>query len=140
MEYVSPDNCNACGICKKTWHFNFKPLWKDGLISFFECAGGMPCPANYDNIMQHVWRNEHWTKAIFDLALGSVHKYHVEAMFLQLIAVSFIAVQKYKGEMCWVICREKKKGMYPPFRWKNDDNWLGLYLQNPSSKRRWNVL
>ena len=90
--------------------------------------------------MTLVWKNEHWTKAIFDLAPGSVYKYHVEAMFLQLRAANLLSIHVIEGTLKWVVARQNKKCRYPPHNWKLDECWNGVWLQDSKAKRRHNVM
>jgi superfamily II DNA helicase RecQ len=121
----------SCPVCctKERKHF-FKPLRKEGVIEFFDTVGDFPLKPTYDSIMGLVWKDDFYTRAIFDLKVGSVNKFHVEAMFLQLVAARLIAVEPWKGQLRWVVCREAKSrngnGRYPPYRWKNDANWEGI--------------
>ncbi len=75
---------------------------------------------------------DYWIRAIFDLKQGSINKFNVEAMFLQLIAARIIAAENWKGKLSWVVCREERAGdcLFPPFRWKDHSNWSGIRLMS----------
>ena len=121
-------------MCSRERQHYFKPLRKAGLVEFFETVEDLPCAPTYDKLMNLVWKDDFYKKAIFDLK--SVNKYHVEGMFLQLIAARLIGIEPWKGELRWVICREAKSqnGRHPPYKWKNDDNWAGMTLFDENRK------
>ncbi len=130
---------NSCPNCIKdvksneSWIHYFRPIWKEDVISFLKNNGKLPFDATYNNLVGLVWKDDYWTKEIFGIA--SVYKYHVEAMFLQLIAARLVAAEMFEGKLCWVVCREKGKSRYPPHRFDDDKNWDGIYLRDdPKNK------
>ena len=81
-----------------------------------------------EGLLSLVWKNEHWTQAIVDLKLCQTKKYHIEAMFLQLLAAQFISAEVIDKELRWTIGREDTMEKYPPFTCTNETNWLGIHL------------
>jgi len=140
-----PDEClpcgNACPICTGQWKHYFLPVRKDGILAFFQNSDDLPCEATAVKLIGTVWKNDHWIKAIFDLAPGSVCKYNVEAMFLQLIATRLLSIVCINGNFKWIKTRETSSTKaYPPFLYTNDSNWNGVNLIDPTKNRRHNVL
>ena len=141
-DYISVKTCHGrCAFCldsklKDSFGYQYRPLWKDGVISFLENEGRLvSCQGIYNN----VYKNDHWTKEIFDLKVSTVAKFHVEAMFLQLIAAGILGTEVRDGRLFWSVIRQNVKGHYPPHNWKLDDSWIGVWLYNDSDKRKYNV-
>ena len=107
---------------------------------FLEDSGGFNKDATVDNLLDLVKNSEHWKKAIFDIAPGSVYKYHVEAMFLQLIAAQLISAEIESGKLVWKVSRDKeKRNAFPPYRWKDTKNWDGIYLRDEGKERKYKI-
>ena len=110
--------------------YQYRPLFKEGVVTFLENEDGLPCEATYDNLIGLVYKNEHWTKEIFDVKVSSVPKFSIEAMFLQLIAANLLSVDVIKGKLMWIVSRQNIKGRYPPHNWKLDTSWISVWLQS----------
>ena len=128
---------SACPVCTNEWGKYFRPLWKDGVVSFFDNIGEFPCDATYDKLMSLVSTSKYWTQAIFDVKCSTLCKYHYEAMYLQLIAAGLIRAETWRGNLSWVICREESTAdmMFPPFCYRDSNNWKGISLVRTSKKR-----
>ena len=132
---------NVCTICTGQWKHYFLPVRKDGILAFFQNSDDLLCDATSAKLIGTVWKNDHWIKAIFDLAPGTVCKYNVEAMFLQLIATRLLSIVCINGSFKWTKTRESSsKQAYSPFLYTNDSNWNGVNMINTSKSRRHNVL
>ena len=130
---------NACPVCTGEWPKLFRPMWKNGLMLFFENVGEFPCDATVDKLMELVIASEFWTKAIFDVQCKTLRRYHYEAMYLQLIAAGLLGINTWRGNLCWVLQRESREdgALFPPFRYKRHSNWKGLSLVASSKKRHY---
>ena len=100
-----------CGMCNGEWGDNFLRVRKEGVLRWFdsgEVRDTFPMKATVKNLMDLLWKKEACTNGIFDLAVSTVNKYNVEAFFLQLIGLKFIAIEKRRdNNLYWIICRER---------------------------------
>ena len=109
-------------------------------MAFFQNSDDLPRDTTVGKLAT-VWKNEHWINAIFDLIPGSVCKYYVEAMVLQLIAPQLLSIADRNGTSKWLKTRESSsKRAYPPFLYMNDSNWNEVNLIDPSKIQCHNVL
>ena len=94
------------------------------MTSFLDNVGEFPCDATLGKIMDLVTTSEYWTEAIFNVKCNTLRKNHYEAMFLQLIAAELIRAESWRGNLSWVICREKETEdeIFPPYRYKDAKN------------------
>ena len=113
----------------------FLPLSKEGVTAFLEPEDGLRLPATTAGLINLVWKNEYWTQRIFDLKVYKTSKTKIEAIFLQLLAVRFIAAKCKDDGVYWVIEREESRRPYPPYRYLNGDNWIGVHLISAGQKR-----
>ena len=123
------NNCgDACSICTGDYQTLFKPLCRAGVTMFLEREDGLRGPASVGTLVSLVWKNPFWTTTIFDVKMYKTAKYHIEAMFLQLIAAQFLVAVAVDGELHWKIGQENTTAQYPPFRYRATKNWAGVHL------------
>jgi len=119
----------ACPICNGEWKKSFLPISKDGMLYFFKDVEELPCLGTYDNLIDLIWKKEHWIEQIFDKKMSGVTKGQLEGLFLQLIAIRLIGLGMRSGLMTWVVLREQNSKLtYPPHRYADDNNWAGIHL------------
>ena len=57
-------------------------------------------------------------------------------MSLQMIAIRFIAADDVDDKLRWTIGRDDSTEQYPPFRYMNEENWVGFHLLPSNHKLR----
>ena len=125
---------NACPICNGEWSKSFLPILIAGMFHLFKDVEDMPCLGTYDNLLDLIWKKEHWIEQMFDKNMSSVTKGQLEGLFLQLIANRLIGLVKRNGALTWNVLREQNSElMYPPHSYANSSNWTGIHLM-PCSK------
>ena len=95
----------------------------------------MPWDATMDNLMNQVWGQEHWMKAIFDRVQSSVRKYNVEAIFLQLIAARSIGIEKRNSKFVWVTKQKETQSAFSSFNYDDNACWCGIYLETNATQK-----
>ena len=134
---TSGDDCgDKCPICSGDYDELFLPISKEGVISFLQRSDGLRGGATVDGLLALVWKNDYWTPRIFDQKQYLLSKYHIEAMFLQLIAARFISAHCVDNELHWVVERDNTGEEYPPYRYTRDSSWIGVNLLPKTHKRR----
>jgi hypothetical protein len=130
-------------MCNAEWDDNFLPVRKDGVLRWFdsgEVRDTFPMKANVNNLTELLWKKESYTNGIFNLAVSTVNKYNVEAFFLQLIGLKFIALEKRKdGILYWVIGRERTNEFMQTPLYKLDCNWKGINIFASDTKFRYAI-
>ena len=113
---------NACPVCTGEHDETFLPVSKQGVSLFLTREKGIQNATSVDQLISLVWKNDHWTKRIFDLKVYQTRKYHVEAMLLQLIAVRFLVAQCDDDAIKWTLGEEQTDEEYPPYAFMIDGN------------------
>ena len=95
------DRCDGkCPICSGDFSSTFLPVNQDGVRSFLErCDVFRGGKANADGLIACIWKSDALAKSVFGLQLASIHKYNIEAMFLQLLATRLIEAVVKNGEL-----------------------------------------
>ena len=120
---------HTCPICNGEWDKSFLPILKKGTLHFLKDAEELPCKAMYDNLINLIWKNEHWIEKIYNRKLQGVTKAKLEELCLQLIARKLIGIVKRNQVLTWSILRERNSKMtYPPHRYEDDKNWDEISL------------
>jgi len=133
----------TCAICatdrkKDMWCNNFMPVSRYGLSIFFRRETNICQEATYDNLIKLVWDNETWIEQIFDKKKGTINKYNVEAMLLQLIAADILDARRYRGIFKWTLARESNSAT-SPFNYEKESVWCGINLIS-EQKRKYKLL
>ena len=138
-------------LSRLVWNLELRPMQLDVLLQLFSKQNKMkrllvvqPTGGGKTHIIRMVgtmlslvWKQEHWIHAIFDRAMSGVYKYHVEAMFLQLISAELLTLQDRDGKLKWTVARDTtSNAIFPPFRYECDTNWDGIVLQDAKKPRR----
>ena len=119
LDSSGSDTCKTmCPACRKNKgkQYPFRTIYVDNLIKWFESEkvqSAMPLEVTYDNngdsLTNLLWSDPTSIEEIFNAKKGSLGKYNVEALFLQLIAAEIISIKvRSNGSMQWVFNREKK--------------------------------
>lgn len=134
------ESCDGkCPICanhwtKDRWGDNYLPVSREGLTLFFRRETDLGKKATYDNLVNLVWNNDTWIEQIFDKKRGSICKYNVEAMFLQLIAADILDAKPRNDELKWVLSRQTSS-VVSPFNYELDANWSGIDVIDPKKRK-----
>lgn len=109
--------CPTCRSKGKDWFKLFRKGYRKSIINWFESSkvqDVMPLPATFDNngdnLTALLWKDDDAIMNIFDLKKsGTIKKYHVEALLLQLIAAEIITlkVANNSKSMNWAFNRVK---------------------------------
>ena len=127
------DACgDSCSIFTGEYHKLFLPILKSGVIEFIQLEDRLRTVASANGLVNLVWKNDHWTKRIFNLKVYGTRKFQVEGMFLQLLTARMIPAMMITNELRWTICRKNTGETYPPFRYSDDNNWIGVHLLSDS--------
>ena len=70
-----------------------------GHLHFFKDVDELPCKGTYDNLIDLIWKKEHWIEQIFDKKMSGLMKGKLEGLFLQLIANILIGLVRKNGTL-----------------------------------------
>ena len=111
-------------------------LRKDGVKAFLRSLlwRSFPAKATKNNLISLVWSQQATIHAIFDRAQKSVRKYNIEAFFLVMLTSHFIKVERWGGELLWVIGTDGVGVLDTDATFECDKNWVGIPVFPQSTK------
>ena len=78
-DYVIPCG-GACPVYSGQFCKYFQTIWIDSSVALFEnVCNTFPMKATTNGLFNLLYKNNLWTEAIFDYAIGSINKYHIES-------------------------------------------------------------
>ena len=83
-----------------------------------------------------VWKNAYWTLRIIDQKIYLLSKYHIIAMFLQLVAAHFISAKDVKNDLQWLVEQDHTGKEYPLHGYTEDATWVRFNLLPNTYKHR----
>ncbi len=129
MRYLSPaehsildsspavGRCTTCPICNRTYHKDFIPVYRIGVVSFLEwLIATTKLPLTVDLKMQVsslLTCSDYWKEIIFDKASSSVSRVNLDALFLSLAASGILEIQNTTDGIKWVIGRQSLVATLP---------------------------
>jgi hypothetical protein len=124
-----------CPICTNEWSKTFNPVDVMGIIHFFDsnyatrsfpmAIDSFQCP----DLANLIWKNDVAIQLIYDRMPGTIAKYNVEALIVQLLNIKVLELSKVTadghGEI--VLGREKIEGSeFFTDKYKNTDIYDGI--------------
>jgi hypothetical protein len=126
---------DKCPICTEEWSKTFKPVDVMGIIHFFDsnyatrsfpmAISSYQCP----DLANLIWKNEVAIQLIYDRMPGTIAKYNVEALIVQLLNIKVLEISKVTtdghGEI--VLGREKiNDSEFFTDKYKNKEIYTGI--------------
>ena len=137
------DSCvTQCPICNGSWSDFFLPVFKQSLIDFFSgeiVNHAFPLIVTKDSLTDLLWNSPEWILKIYNKQKGSLNRYNIEAMMLQLLANEIVEIciidgtEKYKFKR--QLITDDAGELTPQPCYKNDNYWIGIRLLGDTTKR-----
>ena len=122
-----------CPRCSRTWAKIFLPIRKSKLIKLFESTywhSSVPLVADKDNIV-HVLLGKTSKWRIEDIyGKKTVAKYNVDALFLQLISLNILVLNKVDDKLIWMLGQkpDPDKSCDSILNYQMNDTWKYITL------------
>ena len=134
----------ACPICSGCFRKYFRVIWKDAAVAWLDgVRDQFPLKATAHDIFDLLYKNKFWTESIFDVTVGTLNKYNIEAFLLQLIATGVLNAEKrgdqHNGfELFWVLCdEERNEGARRVKCYTIDSYWDSVCTHNETDRRQY---
>ena len=130
------EDCRTqCSICTMAWHQIHLPVYREGIVGFFQSSKGrevFPYESSKKSVVSSVlWGDHYWMERIFDVPQYKIKRSQVDALFLSLSATKILHIRRDGARVLWSLA------------WVDDDtpvysldvHWTGLNLF-PKSRPR----
>jgi hypothetical protein len=143
--------CSACPICNRTYHKDFIPVYRSGVVSFLEwliVTTKLPFAVDFKiQVSSLLMTSEYWKEIVFDKSSSSVTRTNVDCLFLSMAASGILEMQNTNDGIKWVVGRLAPTTTQPnrdlslieatigEAKYKVDEYWIGFNL-HPATRIR----